>query len=244
MTLIDHLEELRFRLFVAIGAWLVATSVMFVFRTRLLEWLRAPLPEAIPLTYFTILEPFVASMQIATFFGFIAASPVILGQVWGFVAPGLYPEERRWAIPFVLLSVLAFAAGSAFAYYIVLPLSLPILLGFLGDAAVGFLSIGRYIGNLLVLMGLFGAMFDMPVLAFLFARIGLLTPAPLVRYRRYAIIVGVTAAAVITPTGDPFNLALVAVPLVVLYELSILVVRVAQRRADHERDNPEVPQTH
>jgi sec-independent protein translocase protein TatC len=121
--------------------------------------------------------------------------------------------------------------GVIFARYVVLPLALPILLGFLGTEANVLLSIGDYISKLILYMAVFGILFEMPVLAFLLARLGFIN-APIMReYRRYAIVIGCVAAAVVTPTGDPFNFALVALPLVVLYELSILVVRASQRRA-------------
>ena len=230
MTLFDHLDELRNRLFIAGVAWVVASGVMFAFRFAVLDWLQAPLPEGMRLTFFSLLEPFTTSMQIAAFFGLVLAGPIVVGQIWGFLAPGLYPEERRYAVPFILLTVLAFACGVAFSYYLVLPITIPVLLAFLGDAALGFLSIGRYIGNVLMLMAVFGIMFELPVLAFLLARIGILRHEPLQRTRRYALVGLLVAAAGLSPTGDPFNFALVAVPLVVLYEASILVVRIAERR--------------
>ena len=238
MTLFDHLDELRKRLFIAAGAWVVASGIMFGFRFTVLDWLQAPLPEGMRLTYFSLLEPFATSMQIAAFFGLVLAGPVVVGQIWGFIAPGLYPEERRYAIPFIFLTVFAFALGVAFSYYLVLPITIPVLLAFLGDAALGFLSIGRYIGNVLTLMAVFGLMFELPVLAFLLARIGILRADVLRRTRRYAIVGLLITAAAISPTGDPFNFALVAIPLVVLYEASILVVGLAQRRP---RDPAEEP---
>jgi sec-independent protein translocase protein TatC len=220
MSLIDHFAELRNRLFVALGAWVV------------------PLPESMTLNYFSILEPFVVSMQIASFFGLVLAAPVIVSQIWAFIAPGLYPEERRYAVPFILFTALAFATGVAFAYYVVLPFTIPILLGFLGDEAQGLLSIGRYISALLTLMGVFGVMFEMPVLGYLLARLGMLRAEPMRKRRRWAIVIGLVLAAVITPTADPFNFALVAGPLVLLYELTILVVRVSQRKERHGTEDP------
>ena len=230
MTIFDHLEELRNRLFIGIGGWVVAAGIAFAFRFDLLEWLQAPLPPAMTLAYFSVLEPFVASMQIASFFGLVLAAPVIVGQVWGFVSSGLHAEERRYAAPFILMSAIAFAGGVAFSYWVVLPFTLPILLGFLGDQAQGLLSIGRYISTLLLLMGVFGLLFEMPVLGYLFARIGLLRADTMVRNRRWALLGGLVGAAAITPTADPFNFALVAGPILVLYELTIIVVRVSQRR--------------
>jgi sec-independent protein translocase protein TatC len=234
VTLFDHLDELRTRLFIALAAWVVGSGIMFAFRFRVLDWLQAPLPEGMRLTYFSLLEPFATSMQIAAFFGLILAGPIVVGQVWGFIAPGLYREERRYAVPFILLTVLAFAAGVGFSYYLVLPVTIPVLLGFLGEAALGFLSIGRYIGNVLTLMAVFGLMFELPVLAFLLARIGILRADVLRRTRRYAVVGLLIGAAAISPTGDPFNFALVAVPLLVLYEISILVVAAAQRSPREE----------
>lgn len=239
MTLIEHLEELRRRLFIAMGAWVVASGVAFVYRFTILDWLKAPLPANMTLNFFNVLEPFTVSMQIASFFGLVLSAPVLIGQVWGFVAPGLYPEERRYAVPFVLFAALAFAAGAAFAYYVVLPFTIPFLLGFLGGEAVGLLSIGRYISTILMLMGMFGLMFEMPVLGFLLARMGILTHRRLVSSRRWAIVGGTTLAIVITPTGDPFNLALVAVPLLVLYEVTVLVVRISERRIGDAREHTE-----
>lgn len=244
MTLIEHFEELRKRIFIAFAAWIVAAGVAFAFRFQILSWLREPLPPSMTLSFFSVLEPFTVSMQIASFFGLVLSAPVLIGQVWGFVAPGLYPEERRYAVPFIMFAALAFAAGVVFAYYVVLPITIPILLGFLGGEAQGLLSIGRYISTLLMLMGVFGVMFEMPVLGYLFARIGILRAEPLVRNRRWAIVIGVSAAALLTPTGDPFNLALVAVPLVVLFEMTVVVVRLSQRRVGHARENPEPEGSH
>lgn len=234
MTLLDHLEELRWRILVAVAAWLVAAGVVFWFRLDVLAFLRAPLPDDLKLSFFNISEAFTASIQIAGFFGLVVAAPVILSQIWGFIAPGLYKEEKRWAVPFVLLASLAFAGGVVFAYYILLPMSIPILLGFLGDQAAPVLSIGKYISDILGLMAILGLVFEMPILGFLLAKIGLLRANMLTGIRRYAIVANITLAALITPTGDPFTLALVAVPLVALYEITVLVVRLSQRRTVSE----------
>ncbi len=239
MTLIDHFAELRTRLFVSVSAWVVASGLAFVVRFQLLDWLKAPLPPAMTLNYFSILEPFVASMQIAAFAGLVLSSPVIVSQIWAFIAPGLYREERRYAVPFIVFTALAFTLGVAFAYYVVLPFTLPILLGFLGSEAQGLLSIGRYIQSLLTLMGVFGVMFEMPVLGYLLARIGLLRAPIMLKYRRWSIVIGLALAAIITPTADPFNFALVAIPLVILYEITIIVVRISQRKERHGNEDPE-----
>jgi sec-independent protein translocase protein TatC len=234
MTLIEHLEELRWRLLVAVVAWLIGAGVTFYFNDTVLALLKAPLPDGVTLSVFNISESFTASIQIAGFFGLVLASPIILSQVWGFIAPGLYKEEKRWAIPFVLLASLAFAGGVAFSYFILLPMSIPILLGFLGDQVTPVLGIGKYISDILGLMAILGLVFEMPILGFLLAKIGLLRANMLSGIRRYSIVANIVLAALITPTGDPFTLALVAVPLLALYEITVLVVRLSQRRTVSE----------
>ncbi|MDQ3458385.1 MAG: twin-arginine translocase subunit TatC [Deinococcota bacterium] len=243
MTLLDHLEELRNRLFIAIAAWVVGTGIAFVFRFDLLAWLQQPLPANLTLNFFGLLEPFIASMQIAAFFGLVLASPVIGAQVWGFISPGLYDEERRWSVPFIFLTAVAFALGVVFARYVVLPVAVPILLGFLGDQVGAVLSIGDYISKVIMYMALFGILFEMPILSFLLARLGLLRARFLIHYRKTAIIIGLVAAAGLSPTGDPFNFALLAIPIVLLYELSIVIVRLSQKR-DHGREDTELTQPH
>lgn len=229
MTLLDHLAELRTRLFIALGSWLVAASIMFGLRFTLLDWLKQPLPPGLTLHTFHVMEPLTVSISISAFFGVVLASPVIGGQVWGFVAPGLYPSERRWAVPFILLTALAFTLGVLFARYVALPFSLPIITGFLGAEATMLLSTASYISTILMFMGVFGLVFEMPVLAFLLAKLGILGHETLTRFRRHSIVGAVAVAAAITPTVDPINLALVAVPLIILYEVSIWVMRAAQK---------------
>lgn len=243
MTLIDHFEELRKRIFIALGAWIVGAGVGFAFLGPLLDWLDDPLPPGTEIVTTQLLEPFIVSMQIAAFSGLVLASPIILGQVWGFIAPGLYSEERRWAVPFIFFSVLAFGSGVVFARYVILPYALPIILGFLPVGEVTtLLSIGDYISKFILYMAVFGFLFEMPILSFLLARLGILYANMLTQYRRHAIVVGTLVAALITPTIDPFNLALVALPLVILYEISIIVVRFSQRKVEHGREDSELTQ--
>lgn len=245
MTLIEHFEELRTRLFIALGTWLVASGVAFAFRARLLAWLTEPLDglERISVTSLQLLEPFLVTMQVSAFGGLVAASPIVIGQVWGFIAPGLYPEERRWAVPFVLFGVLAFVGGTVFARYVVLPLALPIIVGFLPgvDALV---QIGDYVSKVIAYMVAFGLLFTMPVAGFLLARLGLVRAPFLVVQRRWAVVIGLVLAAAITPTADPINFALVALPLVILYEVTIVVVRLSQRKDGYGARDQEPSGTH
>jgi len=229
VTLIDHLAELRTRLFIAIGSWVLAAGVMFGWRFELLDWLKQPLPSSLTLHTFNVMEPIGVSFSISAFFGVVVAAPVIGWQIWAFVAPGLMPSERRWSVPFILLTALAFVAGVAFARFVALPFSLPILVGFLGDEATMLLSTASYISTLLMFMGVFGLIFEMPVLAFLLGKLGVVHWQTLARFRRHSIVAATILAAGITPTVDPLNMALVAIPLIILYEISIWVMRAAQR---------------
>jgi len=233
MTIIEHLAEFRTRLFIALLAWIVGAGFAFAFNAEILEWMRAPLANTPieELTSLELLEPFLVLMQIAAFFGFVLSSPIIFGQIWGFISPGLYQEERRWAVPFILFMFLAFAGGILFSYYIVLPLALPIILGFLGSEINIQLRIGDYISKIILYMAVFGILFEMPVVGFLFARLGFIQSALLIKFRRYSIVIGMVLAAFLTPTADPFNFALVAIPLVILYEITIIVVRLSQRQS-------------
>src|SRR5690554_4129610 len=209
---------------------------MFSLRFVLLDWLKQPLPPGLTLHTFHVMEPLTVSISISAFFGVVLASPVIGGQLWGFVAPGLYPSERRWAVPFILLTALAFTMGVMFARYVALPFSLPIITGFLGAEATMLLSTASYISTILMFMGVFGLVFEMPVLAFLLAKLGVLRHETLAQYRRHSILGAVILAAAITPTVDPINLAVVAIPLIILYEVSIWVMRAAQKGATRIED--------
>jgi len=234
--LVEHLEELRARIIRALLAWFVGMGIAWTFRVQLLEILKYPLDVATKvrgieasLYQQTITEGFIVSLKIAAFGGLILAMPFIVYQVWAFIAPGLYPHERRLAVPFILGAGFSFAVGVVFSYYVLLPFAVPFLLGFLGDQVVPLLTIDKYMSQVLMYMTVVGLMFELPVLSYLFTKLGLLNWQFLAKNRRIAIIVIVTLAAVITPTADPFNLALLSVPLLLLYEMSIWVSRIAGR---------------
>ena len=241
MTLFDHLEELRKRIFVVLGAWFVTASIAFVFREFLLEWFKGPLPANVTLNFKGMIEPFMASMSIAAFGGVVLAAPIIFCQVWAFIAPGLHDDEKKYATPFIGGTAITFALGVLFARYVALPFAVPFLVGFLGEAAEAELMIGNYVSTMVLYMSVLGIIFEMPVIGFLLARLGIINHSMLTKYRRYAIVIGLCLAAVITPTADPINLGLIAIPLVLLYELTIFVVRFAQRRvpiSDEEHVSP------
>ncbi|MER3484105.1 MAG: twin-arginine translocase subunit TatC [Meiothermus sp.] len=239
--LIEHLEELRTRLLWAIGAWGVMTAVAFTFRIQILDLLKRPLDAynataqvKAELIVLNITEPFLTAFKVAAFGGIALALPFIVYQIWAFIAPGLYNHERRLAVPFLLGAGFSFAVGAVFAYFVLLPFAVPFLLGFLGDVVTPQISIGMYMGQILTFLGLMGILFEMPVVSYLLGRLGFLTSRFLISNWRIAVVGLVTLAAVITPTVDVVNLSLVTVPLLILYWISILLVRLAERSRPRE----------
>jgi sec-independent protein translocase protein TatC len=170
-------------------------------------------------------------MKVALICGLFLASPAILWQVWRFVAPGLYSHEKKYAVPFVVIGSLLFIGGGAFALLVIVPFALPVLLGFGGPDLVPMLTIGAYFDFILKFTLAFGAIFEVPVAITLAARLGLVTPTALARNRKYSILGCVVVAAMLTPTGDAFNLALMAGPLIILYEIGIVCARIFGRRS-------------
>lgn len=221
-------------------------GVAWYFRVDLLKILKRPLDVATQvrgiqanLYQQTITEGFIVSLKIAAFGGLVIALPFIVYQLWAFIAPGLYPHERRLAVPFILGAGFSFGVGVVFSYFVLLPFAVPFLLGFLGDQVIPLLTIDKYMSQILMYLTVVGLTFELPVLSFLFTKLGMLDWRFLAKNRRIAIVVIVTLAAIITPTADPFNLALLSVPLLLLYEVSIWVSRAAGRgrtRADVEAE--------
>ena len=232
--ILDHLEELRLRIIYAVAFWLAGSSLAYAFRDRILEALKGPLnvfmAQGNPVEVITlsVTEPLVTVLQIALFGGLIVALPAIVYQVWAFVAPGLTRAERRWGGPFIVGLGLSFGVGAAFAYFVVLPYALPFMLGFL-PGLKAFLSVGQYITQMVTYMSVFGLVFELPITMYLLTKVGLVNATMLSSVRRPAILVIVVASAIITPTADPINLALMAVPLYVLYEVGIVLSRFAGR---------------
>lgn len=239
--LMEHLEELRNRLIWSILAWGVMTAVAFTFRVQILEALRRPLDAynasaslKAELIVLNITEPFLTAFKVAAFGGLALALPFIVYQIWAFIAPGLYAHERRLAIPFLLGAGFSFGLGAVFAYFVLLPFAVPFLLGFLGDVVTPQISIGMYMGQILTFLGLMGILFEMPVVSYLLARLGFITSRFLINNWRIAVVLLITLAALITPTVDVVNLSLVSVPLMVLYGISILLVKWAERSRPKE----------
>lgn len=244
MTLLEHLRELRQRLFKSIVAVVIGFAAGFVVRHQVFELLIQPycrLPsqlragsEALDLNgcnlvILDVLGFFFISLKAAAVVAVIIAAPVVAYQVWRFVTPGLRPVERRFAMPFVVISQLLFVAGAVFSYFVI-PRGLEFLLGFAGPNVVSLMDADRYLTFMLHTMIAFGAAFELPLILITLTFMGVVTSGGMRKYRRHAIFGTFVAAAIITPTQDPLTLFLMAIPLIAFYELSILVARLVERR--------------
>ena len=228
LTLAGHLEELRRRLGVSLGALLLAIGISASQADRLIHWLRRPVEGLLPtFAFFSPTEPLIAYLKVAGLAGAILAMPILLSQLWGFVRTGLTPRERTLGLGFVWGGSVLFTAGAAFAYYVLLPVSLRFLLGFGRGTLEPVISIDTYLSFVTSLAFWCGILFELPALVWLLAKVGVVTPTWLRQSRPYAILVMVISAALVTPTTDPVSLLLMMAPLLVLYELSIGLARFA-----------------
>ncbi|HEX2155175.1 MAG TPA: twin-arginine translocase subunit TatC [Acidimicrobiia bacterium] len=229
--ILAHLDELRWRIVKAGAAVLVGAIVAFFFADALRQILEIPFHEADPgaeFQTFTPAEQWGVLMRIAFFGGLILASPVVLYQIWAFINPALTNRERRWAIPIIGLMALLFVGGVVFGYW-VLPRGLVFLLEIFPDVR-NDLRLSDYYSFTLRFIFAIGVAFLYPVFLFATAAAGLVTSAQLGRWRRWAVLLVVVAAALITPTGDPITLALFSVPLYLMYEATYWVVRLVLRK--------------
>ena len=233
-TLLQHLGELRRRVFICVVAVLVGSAVSFAFFEQIIEILVEPardlnLGTGGELIYTEVTELLTTAIKVSFVSGLILASPVLVYQGVMFVAPGLTGREKRYLFGFMPAVVLAFAGGVAFAYFVLTPPALHFLLTFGGDVATPLIRISNIVNLMVRLLFWMGLSFETPLVMYLLAQLGIVSAGSLSRFRRYWVVVAFILAAIITPTVDPFNQALVAGPLLVLYELGILLARIAGR---------------
>ncbi len=230
MTLVEHLTELRHRVVVSLIAVGVGAAVAFGAYGHILTWLVRPYCEvlgphhACQLFVTGPLDGLSIRIKVAVFGGVLLASPVVLWQMWRFVTPALEPRERRYAVPFVASSVVLFLLGSVVAY-ITFPHALSFLASVGGPTLHQIYSPQSYLSLLLILMAVFGLTFELPVILVSLELSGALRSSTLRRWRRKAIVILVAAAAVMTPSSDPFSMLALSVPLCLFYEAAILVGR-------------------
>ncbi|MBS3907469.1 MAG: twin-arginine translocase subunit TatC [Syntrophaceae bacterium] len=229
LPLTSHLQELRKRLvlsFIAVAAGFV---ICYAFSQDLFDILSKPLLKTMPsgssLIFTSVAEAFFAYMKVAFIAGIILASPFVLFQVWAFVAPGLYRHERRYAIPFVAAGSFFFALGILFAYFVAIPVGFKFLLGYATDFIKPMPSMKEYLSFSIKFLLVFGLVFEFPVVLVLLARIGVVDAKMLAKHRKYAILLIFIFAAVMTPP-DVISQLLMAIPLMGLYELSIILSKI------------------
>ncbi|MFC3213034.1 twin-arginine translocase subunit TatC [Novosphingobium panipatense] len=241
--LLDHLIELRGRLVRAVFAFLVAFAVCFYFASDIFSFLVRPLTQAFPpgegkLIYTKLYEAFFVEVKVAMFAAFFVSFPVIANQIWLFVAPGLYAKEKKAFLPFLIATPVLFTMGAALAYYVVMPTAFHFFLGFEGQK--GGLKLealpgtGDYLSLVMQFILAFGVSFLLPVLLMLLNRAGIVTRQQCVAARRYAIVVAFIIAAVATPP-DVISQLLLAIPLLLLFEGTLVVMWFTERKDAQER---------
>lgn len=232
MSLLEHLDELRRRIIRSLISVALGFVVCWIFVEEIADFLARPiyraLPEGTRLAFLGVTDPFILYVKVAALAALFLTSPLVLYQVWRFVAPGLYKREKRHALPFIVAGSTFFLAGGAFAYYVAFPFAVDFLLG-MGEAFQPMITVERYFRFLLyVILGL-GLMFELPIFIFLLAQMGVVTPRFLIRHFKWAVLLIFVAAAFVTPTPDVINLCIFALPTILLYLLGVgaaaLVVR-------------------
>jgi len=225
MSFLDHLDELRKRLIVVAVALLVGFLICFAFINPIFEFIMVPLYEILPdggrLAYTEPAEAFLLYIKIAALAGLVLATPVVLSQVWLFVAPGLYSREKKFAIPFVAGSTFFFLLGAMFSHYLLFPWAWSFFAGFATDYMEFIPRIQPAFSLYVKLLLACGLVFQMPTIVFFLAKVGVVTAGFLARNIKYAILLIFVFAAILTPTGDPVTLTMMAAPMIALYGLSI-----------------------
>ncbi len=238
MSLLQHLTELRYRLFVAVGALLIGAIICWFVSERIFQLLSLPVTrvlEASPtiedprLTILSLTEAFIVYLKVAATAGLFVSSPVLITQMWLFVAPGLYLKERYYAVPVIGASVLFFLGGAAFGYLILFPVMANFFIT-LGQDFVPLLSANALFGFLMRTLIGCALVFEWPVVVFFLARMGILTAGMMLRGFRYAILIIFIIAAVVTPTPDMATQTILATPMLGLYALGILIAWIVQPR--------------
>jgi sec-independent protein translocase protein TatC len=235
----EHLNELRKRLVHALLGVAVGMMAIGWFCERIFRWVMLPVLRSLPpdqqaLHYTSYIEPFMVYLKVALYGGIFVAAPYVLLQIWIFVAPGLYKRERRVVVPFLASGTALFYAGAAFCYFLVMPVAFPALATIAGPDMKPVLTMSEQLSLVLAMMLGFAIIFEVPVVIAFLSMVGLVSADFLARYRRHAIVVNVIVAAIITPTGDPFNLALMAIPMVLFYEIGILLARIVGKKKPPE----------
>lgn len=231
MTLVEHLEELRRRIIVSLVLLIIVSALVFPLASKALTILKSPSSGLIErLAFFTPQEAFLIHIKISLFVGLVISMPVILYQLWAFVFPAIEDRLRRHGLIFLVSSVTAFISGSLFGFFLLVPTALKFLLSFSEGTLEPVISISSYTSFVMGLVLGCGLVFEMPVLSYLLSKLGIINPRFLRSKWKYAIILIFITAAIVTPTPDVFNMIILAMPMLVLYELSIWVSKFASKK--------------
>jgi sec-independent protein translocase protein TatC len=240
LSFMEHLRDLRVRVGRALLGVLIGTMAIGAFVERIFHELMVPVLASLPegqqkLVFTGYIEPLMVYLKVAIYGGVFLAAPWILYQLWLFIAPGLYKREKKVVVPFLVFGTLLFYGGAVFCYLVVMPLAFPAMAAIANDPALTpMLTMREQLSLVLAMLLGFGVVFEVPVVIAFLAMIGIVDARTLSKYRRVAIIVNVVAAAILTPTGDPINLALMALPMIVFYEIGIVLARILGKKREPE----------
>jgi len=236
MSFLDHLQELRSRLIRAALAIIIGFGASIYFAERLFELLASPLlkllPEGSTLIATALQDPFFMYLKVAFVAGIFIVLPYVIWQLWLFVAPGLLDNERKYALPSIVIATLLFYFGAAFAYFVVFPAAFKFFLGYQTPYLKPMIAIREYVSLVLLLMLAFGAVFETPVVIVFLGLLGIVNSKMLRKGRRYFVVLAFIIAAVLTPTPDVINQCLMAVPMLLFYEISLRILGVIERRRE------------
>lgn len=225
MSLLEHLAELRRAALTSLISVVLSAIACFSYKDPLLDFLRVPAPAGLQFIFVSPAEAFLAVLQASVLAGLFLALPIVLLQVYAFVAPGLTRRERRWGVPLVLAAYLLFVAGAAFCYTVLLPVGITFLIGIAPTGITPMMSIGRYIGFTTGMMLATGLAFELPLGVLLAYALRLLSREKLVNSRKYVFLGAFIAGALLTPSVDILTMSLLAFALYGLFELSLLLIR-------------------
>ncbi len=256
--LTEHLSELRNRIVVTLVFVTVTFGVCFYYSEYIFSLITAPLRQTLE---FSLKAPYISRipsinpdmklifvapaeaiwmhMKISFVASFVICSPLIFFEIWRFLAPGLLEKERKYALPFVFITSILFFIGAFFCFSIVLPFAMNFLLNYKTEHIQPMIAVGKYTDFCLKFVLAFGAMFELPVVTVFLTRMGIVTPEFLVKNRKYAVLIAFIAAALLTPTPDAFNQSLMAIPMIILYEVGIIASKLLKKKKKDEENVEE-----
>lgn len=240
MTILEHLEDLRKCLIISIAAVIIASIPAFYYSEQILIAIQHPLAiTKLKLNFTGIMTPFYVKLTLSLITGLIAAFPIVAWQIWRFVAPALYPNERKyilWLFPVVMI---LFAGGVLFGFFVILPAALYFLVVTMGQGLQPILTVDDYVSKMIGFTLPFGFLFELPVVIMFLTKIGIITPKWLAEKRKYAVLIIFIIAALLTPGPDPVSQCLLGIPVYLLYEISILVSKMVRPRKKPADDDAE-----